>query len=131
MGFDMMPWKLEICKDNKQICRSEKRLIIDPQDIPEAPEPGRLPAGEYHLHVAARHSGDQRNPREEAKWRTLLLSTARCEHGRMFRDPCGSCLYGVAPDISGKLIGYTVYGQEVRIPTRDKARDPEAWIAKG
>lgn len=123
--YDMMPWKLVFCADSRGCGRSDAIYI---NDLPEAPEPGRIPQGCDHLHIEQKYSGDQRNARDEEKWHALLLGTARCEHGRISREPCRQCPKGRAPDVTGKRVGTARDGEIIVIPEYDDLGDPKAWV---
>jgi len=128
--YDMMPWKLVFCKNKALVCANEVDgpvgILIE--NLPAAPEPGRIPEGCDHVHVEPKLSADQRNAREEEKWHALLMGTTRCEHGRIMRDPCRKCPKGRAPDLTGKQIGVAVDGEIICIPEYEDVVDPKAWV---
>lgn len=127
--FDMMPWKLVFCelawRDCGQVmCGNGVRI----SDLPDAPEPGRIPKGADHLHIAPKLSGE-RDAREEEKWRSLMLSTARCAHGKLPGDRCQGCR-GSAPSMEGVRVGTTHDRLPVVIPARDDLRDIRNWVER-
>jgi len=137
--YDMMPWKLVFCKSSLKKVRSggmtfehcathEDGITVRLAELPEAPEPGRIPEGCDHLHILVKLSADQRNARDEEKWHALLLGTARCDHGRVSREPCTRCPKGRAPDVIGKRVGTARDGEAIVIPEYDDMADPKAWV---
>jgi hypothetical protein len=124
--YDMMPWKLVFCALDPKSCSLPDPIYIN--DLPDAPEPGRVPEGCDHLHITVKLSGDQRNAREEEKWHSLLVGTARCEHGRVARDACKKCPGKRAPDVVGKRIGTAHDGEAICIPEYDDMAQPQAWV---
>jgi hypothetical protein len=125
--FDMMPWKLVFCDLGATACRGRGELIyID--ELPDAPEPGRIPKGADHVHIVAKYSGE-RDAREEEKWRALLKSAARCEHGRMMGERCNSCPGHVSSDKVGYVVGTTQDGRTVVVPEHELLNDIKAWIS--
>lgn len=122
----MMPWKLEFCGYGATSCEGKGELIyID--ELPDAPEPGRIPDGVDHVHIVAKYSGE-RDAREEEKWRALMKSSTRCTHGRLMRTACRPCPGGVSPDRTGLIVGYTMYGKKVVVPEYEQLDDINAWI---
>lgn len=129
-GYDMIPWKLVFCERDSREC-SEECLYIN--DLPRAPEPGRIPAGCTHVHVRPKLSADQRDARGDHQWRSLLMGAMRCPHGRIQGDACRgpSCLpYGWAPLQIGKLIGYTHLAQPIRVPPREDRLEIGSWYER-
>lgn len=122
--YDTVPWKLVFCPHSRYDCESVARIYID--GLPEAPEPGRIPEGCDHVHVVPKYSGE-RDARDEEKWRALLLSTGRCEHGRAQMDACVSCPGGISPDVSGKRIGTAYDGVPVVVPPREDWAEIKNW----
>lgn len=129
--FEMTPWKLYICSQSWADCEiadADKPLSwIYIRDLPEAPEPGRIPPGADHVHIVAKYSGE-RDAREEEKWRALVKSAARCPHGRLMLTPCRSCPEGTAPDYQGQLFGTTANGRMVSVPSYEDLDNISAWI---
>lgn len=126
--FDQTPWKIVICEKSGRDCElfdHGERSDIWILDLPQAPEPGRIPEGTDHVHIVPKGSGD-RDAREQEKWRSLVFSATRCKHGRMMGDTCKGCK-GFAPDVSGAPIGYTTRGVQVRIPERSEMNDIRKW----
>src|SRR5215207_10711622 len=134
--YDMMPWKLVFCKSKLKKVRSggmtfehcealKDGLTIRIAEIPDAPEPGRIPEGCDHLHIEPKLSADQRNARDEEKWHALLMGTTRCKHGRVSREPCTKCPRGLAPDVTGKRVGTARDGESIIIPEYDDLADPK------
>lgn len=124
--FDMMPWKLVFCDLGATACVGRGELFyID--ELPEAPEPGRVPPGADHVHIVAKYSGE-RDAREEEKWRSLMKSTARCEHGRITGQTCALCPFGWVADNTGTQVGTTMSGKVVAIPAPDRLDDIKAWV---
>lgn len=135
--FDMMPWKLVFCEFPLKTVRSggmafehcaahTDGITIRIADLPTAPEPGRIPKGCDHLHIVKKFSGE-RDAREEEKWRSLLMSTARCDHGQLQGDACKGCR-GFAPNQAGLRIGTTHRRKPVVIPQREDMTDITNWI---
>lgn len=125
--FDTMPWKLVFCELGAMSCQGNGELIyID--ELPDAPEPGRIPKGADHLHIVPKLSGE-RDAREEEKWRSLMLSTARCAHGKLPGDRCQGCR-GSAPSMEGVRVGTTHDRLPVVIPARDDLRDIRNWVER-
>jgi len=126
--FDMMPWKLVFCNMGLSQCRIvNKTEGISIGALPLAPEPGRIPDGADHVHIVAKYSGE-RDAREEEKWRALLKSAARCDHGRMMGERCNSCPGYVSSSKVGYVVGTTQYGRTVAVPERELLGDIKAWI---
>lgn len=70
-------------------------------------------------------------PHIAEQWRQLAVNLTRCEHGRVQGDICLGCPDGVAPDASGRLVGYSLDGEyEIRIPNRDLMHVPIAWYVE-
>lgn len=127
--FDMTPWKVVICEQTAEECRvfiREEGIMFS--KLPAAPEPGRIPEGADHVHIVAKSSGE-RDAREDAKWRALMRSTARCEHGRIAGQACALCPFGRVADNTGMQVGTTMSGKVVAIPAPDRLDDISAWIA--
>lgn len=122
--YDTVPWKLALCSLDPHVCHQD--LVIRLEDLPMAPEPGRVPATVTHVHVVAKFSGD-RDARDEEKWRAIAFSAGRCEHGRTQLDTCTGCPDGIAPDRSGVRIGTAYDGTPVVVPPREEWRDIRAW----
>jgi len=125
----MMPWKLVFCDLGWFACR-----VADPEyplsgirleDMPDPPEPGRVPQGVDHVHIVQKLSGE-RDAREEEKWRALLWGTARCNHGRLPGDRCRSCR-GYVPSLEGTRIGTTADRRAIYIPSREEMQDILKW----
>lgn len=130
--FDPCPWKVSICNYSLRDCpfpsagvEGTPALRID--GLPEPPEPGRVREGADHVHILPKYSGSN-DARAEEKWRSMLFSTVRCEHGRMQGDRCAKCPDGQAPDAEGTFIGTTYDGRPVRTPGREYMRDIRSWI---
>lgn len=123
--FDMTPWKVVICRVSQPDCTDESPLIMM-QSMPQAPESGRVPPGADHVHIVAKYSGE-RDAREDEKWRALVRSTTRCEHGRIMRTRCNSCPGGIAPDRTGERLGTTMDRKPIIIPAFEDLDDIRAW----
>lgn len=123
-GYDMIPWKLAFCDRPWGEC-TEAGFSI--KDLPSAPEPGRIPEEADHVHVRAKFSADQRDARGDHLWRTLLLCTTRCEHGRTQGDRCFSCPTGYAPSKAGQRVGFYLDGVPLIVPERHEQNDIAAW----
>jgi hypothetical protein len=126
-GYDMMPWKLVFCDVDWDTCNGQVGMRISLVNLPPPPEPGRIPEGADHVHVRPKFSADQRGAREDHLWRTLVLNTTRCEHGRTQGDRCLQCPDGVAPSEAGQVVGYHRDGQPMVIPPRERQNALEAW----
>lgn len=135
--FDMMPWKLVFCEFGLKKVRSGGMtfehceafgdgVLIRIAELPEAPEPGRVPKDTDHLHIVQKYSGE-RDAREEEKWRALLFGTARCDHGRLQGDRCRGCK-GNVENMSGVRIGTTREQRAIIIPSRKEMQDILKWI---
>lgn len=126
--FDMMPWKLVFCDMGLSQCRIVNKTEGIPLGaLPVAPEPGRIPDGADHVHIVAKYSGE-RDAREEEKWRALMKSTARCEHGRIAGQACALCPFGRVADNTGTQVGTTMQGKAVVIPAPERLNDIKAWV---
>lgn len=125
--FDMVPWKLVICDLGATACIGKGELIYI-GELPEAPEPGRIPAGADHVHIVAKYSGE-RDAREEEKWRSLVKANARCVHGNLMGTPCTACPGGRSPDRTGEWVGTTSRGKLVQVPSFNDLDDIRAWIS--
>lgn len=124
--FDLMPWKLVFCDFSWTDCVSvAKGNGLRISDLPEAPEPGRIPGNADHLHIITKMSGE-RDAREEEKWRALVFAAARCDHGRMPEERCRGCR-GNAPSMEGVRIGTTTRGVPVIVPAREDMSDIAKW----
>lgn len=121
--FDMMPWKLVFCELAILDCPSNQAILI--KDLPEPPEPGRIPKGTNHVHIITKMSGE-RDAREEEKWRALLWGVARCDHGRLQGDSCRGCR-GYAPNMEGTRIGTTTDRRAIIIPSREEMSEILKW----
>lgn len=126
----MIPWKLVLCDKGWLECEK-----ADPDyplsgirlwELPDPPEPGRIPVGTDHAHIVVKMSGE-RDAREDEKWRALVRSTTRCEHGRVMRTRCNSCPGGVAPDRTGERLGTTMDRRTIVIPAFEDLDDIRAW----
>lgn len=127
--FDNTPWKVQICQGDIDTCMHEA-LVVPISSLPPAPEPGRIPPGATHVHIVPAYSGTQgRDAREEDKWKSLMKSVCRCEHGKLMGDRCPRCPGRIAPDEEGQIVGFTHRGAEVRIPSRKDLDHIIAWIA--
>lgn len=123
--FDPMPWKLEFCELALLDCPSNQAILI--KQLPQPLAPSRVPEGVNHVHIVLK--GEERDAREQEKWRALMFSTGRCKHGRMMGDKCSKCgLF--APDLAGTLLGHTIKGVEVRVPERDDMNDIKKWTER-
>lgn len=123
--FDLVPWKLVFCDLGAMSCEGRGELFyID--DLPEAPEPGRIPREADHLHIITKMSGE-RDAREEEKWRALLWGTARCDHGRLPGDSCRGCR-GYAPSMEGARIGTAADKRAIIIPPREEMQEILKWL---
>lgn len=123
-GYDAFPFKLRPCPDPLHRCkRSEPEVLA--RDLP--PTGASVPAGD-HWHVLPRGGADSRGARDLQQWKTLMLSTTRCEHGRTHGDSCLSCPTGWSESRAGIRVGTTVYGAPVVIPPREEHNNPDAWI---
>jgi len=122
--FDMMPWKLVFCEVACANCPFGHFFLI--KDLPDPPEPGRVPKDVDHLHIVPKLSGE-RDAREEEKWRALLWGTARCDHGRLPGDRCRGC-GAFAPNMEGVRIGTTSGQKAIIIPTREEMKDIAKWF---
>lgn len=65
----------------------------------------------------------------------LFDSLDRCRHGRHESDLCFDCETGISKGNPllrpGTNIGYTIYGEQIRIPLeREDRSDPEKWVVK-
>jgi hypothetical protein len=61
----------------------------------------------------------------------IMLDLHRCEHGRLQVDPCVSCggqSTGNKAIPPGTVIGHTLYGDEIVVPSWEDHNDPEKWI---
>jgi len=61
----------------------------------------------------------------------ILLDLHRCEHGRLAGDECLSCGGPSAGNLilpPGTLIGHTLYGDRIVVPSIQDHNDPESWI---
>jgi len=125
-GYDMTPWKVQICGWVWMECETSGKVRID--SIPRAPEPGRVPKEADHVHIVQKLSGEERDAREDHKWRGLLLGTARCSHGRLYTDNCRGCLGGTAADVTGEHIGHTSTGKRIIVPPRNVVLDIRKWV---
>ncbi|MGI5408688.1 hypothetical protein ACQEV9_18080 [Streptomyces chartreusis] len=60
----------------------------------------------------------------------ILSDLDRCQHGRHEGDPCADCggpSHGNPYAGPGRVIGHSVYGAPIVLPTRDRKTDPAAW----
>lgn len=60
----------------------------------------------------------------------LLLDLHRCEHGRTQGDPCFGCEGPSTGNLllpPGTLIGHTVHGNPITVPSGAEHNDPKAW----
>lgn len=123
--YDTVPWKLVLCGRSLEDCRKDPYPVLMIEDLPPAPEPGRV-SDATHAHVVAKFSGD-RDARDEEKWRAIAFSAGRCDHGRTQLDTCTNCPGGFAPDRSGTRLGTAYDGTPVVVPAREAWRDIRAW----
>lgn len=126
MGYDAFPYKVRPCDTRQQVCLRPEPYVMT-KDLP--PTGASLPPGD-HWHILPRGGADNRGARDLQRWKTLMLSLTRCEHGRTHKDPCFSCPGGWSPDRSGTHVGHTIYGERVVIPIREEHNNPEAWVQK-
>lgn len=125
MGYDASPFKVRPCDKRADECKYRLNRLLA-QDLPD---PGvALPEGVDHWHVVPRGGGDNRGARDLQRWKTLMLSLTRCEHGRTHGDQCYSCPEGWSPSRAGTEVGYTYAAERVVIPPREEHNDPEAWV---
>lgn len=126
----MVPWKIVICDKGWVECPDtdpdQPLSGIHLYELPDAPEPGRIPVGADHVHIVVKMSGE-RDAREEEKWRALMKAVARCSHGRLGRSSCRSCPGGVAVDKTGDFVGTTKDGLTVKVPPYEDLDDIRAW----
>lgn len=125
--FDLMPWKLVFCEFTNRQCLDKRSLLTIPlSELPEAPEPGRIPKGADHLHIITKMSGE-RDAREEQKWRALLWGVSRCDHGKLPGDRCRGCK-GWAPSMEGTRVGTSSGGRAIVIPSREEMSEILKWL---
>lgn len=131
MGYDAGPFKVRPCGLDDHDCTDNPhpkvmtRDLADPQvELPTVGHGGKPD----HWHVMPRGGGDNRGARDMERWRSIALSTARCEHGRMQDDSCVKCPGGWSFPRAGLRIGTAYDGRPVVVPPRDKANDPSEWI---
>jgi hypothetical protein len=66
----------------------------------------------------------------------ILSDLDRCEHGRHEGDICSGTRGCNGPSRgdpiirTGDIMGFTMYGQSIVMPPREKRYDPEAWTRK-
>jgi len=68
--------------------------------------------------------------RELDSWHGLVYNLDRCVHGRHQIDPCFTCgaqNQGNPHLHTGKVIGYTVHGNEIAVPPEEERMNPRAW----
>lgn len=125
MGYDAQPFKVRPCRREGWRCDVKPRI-----ETGELPDPGvALDPSVDHWHILPRGGGDNRNARDLEKWKSLLLSTSRCEHGRTQEDVCASCPGGWSPSQAGKRIGTTMAGKPIVVPPRERYNNIEAWTS--
>lgn len=62
-----------------------------------------------------------------------MLDLHRCEHGRLKPDPCVSCGGLSTGNLllpPGMVIGHTLYGNEIVVPSWEDHNDPEKWVRR-
>jgi hypothetical protein len=75
-------------------------------------------------------------PRKGRRIRSLekiLLDLHRCEHGRLQGDPCLTCGGPSAGNRiipPGTVIGHTLYGEPIVVPSWEDHNDPEKWVSR-
>ena len=60
----------------------------------------------------------------------LLLDLHRCEHGRTKGDPCFGCNGASTGNLllpPGTVIGHTVHGHRITVPTWENHNEAKAW----
>lgn len=70
----------------------------------------------------------------QSKMAQLLADLNRCEHGRHETDACYSCEGGISHGNLilpvGTVIGHTVHGDEIVIPSWDDWHDTKKWVRR-
>lgn len=125
MGYDASPFKVQHCGLDDHDCEDNPHPKVYTRDL--ADPQVELPGFGDHWHVVPRGGGDNRGARDMERWRSIALSAARCEHGRMQDDACVPC-GGWSPPRAGQRIGTAYNGQAVVVPVREKANDPSEWL---
>lgn len=127
MGYDASPFKVRPCATQMTYCDAAGYLV-PAKDLPD-PQVELPPLEEVdHWHILPRGGGDNRGARDMERWRSIALSAARCEHGRMQDDTCVGCPGGWSPSRAGHRTGTAYDGRAVVVPSRDKANDPSEWM---
>lgn len=125
MGYDASPFKVRPCYVMTDMCQSPYPYML-PSQLPD-PQVA-IDEAITHWHVMPRGGGDNRGARDMERWRSIALSTARCEHGRMQDDRCLDCPTGWSPPRAGQRIGTAYDGRAVVVPVREQANDPSEWV---
>lgn len=127
MGYDAFPYKVRPCYVVTNMCQSPYPYMLPSQ----LPDPGvALDAAITHWHILPRGGADNRGARDLQRWKTLMLTLTRCEHGRTHGDQCYACPEGWSPSRAGTHVGYTMMGERVVIPPREDHNEPDAWVQK-